>query len=109
MSGTMYQWSRSWSPIDCPNGLGRPSYEIGQPIIGRTLIIDVSVLWPDGSIGGPEAGLRPTPNRRMATISEALAIAVQHHQAGRLQAAEQIYRQILAAQPNQPTRSIFWA
>jgi predicted O-linked N-acetylglucosamine transferase (SPINDLY family) len=32
----------------------------------------------------------------MATISEALAIAIEHHQAGRLQAAEQIYRQILA-------------
>ena len=37
----------------------------------------------------------------MATISEALAIAIQHHEAGRLQAAEQIYRQILALQPNQ--------
>jgi predicted O-linked N-acetylglucosamine transferase (SPINDLY family) len=37
----------------------------------------------------------------MATISEALTIAIQHHQAGRLQAAEQIYRQILQAQPNQ--------
>ena len=36
----------------------------------------------------------------MATISEALAIAIQHHQAGRLQAAEQIYRQILAVEPN---------
>ncbi len=36
----------------------------------------------------------------MATISQALAIAVQHHQAGRLQAAEQIYRQILAAEPS---------
>ena len=36
----------------------------------------------------------------MATIPEALAIALQHHQAGRLQAAEQIYRQILALQPN---------
>jgi predicted O-linked N-acetylglucosamine transferase (SPINDLY family) len=36
----------------------------------------------------------------MATISEALAIAIQHHQAGRLQAAEQIYRQILQAEPN---------
>jgi predicted O-linked N-acetylglucosamine transferase (SPINDLY family) len=35
----------------------------------------------------------------MATISEALAIALQHHQAGRLQAAEQIYRRILAAEP----------
>ena len=37
----------------------------------------------------------------MATISQALAIAIQHHQAGRLQAAEQIYRQILALEPNQ--------
>src|SRR5436190_341231 len=37
----------------------------------------------------------------MATISDAFAIAVQHHQAGQLQAAEQIYRQILAVDPNQ--------
>jgi hypothetical protein len=37
----------------------------------------------------------------MATISGALAIAIRHHQAGRLQAAEQIYRQILQAEPNQ--------
>ena len=37
----------------------------------------------------------------MATISEALTIAVQHHQAGRLEAAEQIYRQIVAVEPNQ--------
>jgi tetratricopeptide (TPR) repeat protein len=36
----------------------------------------------------------------MATISEALAIAIQHHRAGRLQAAEQIYRRILAVEPN---------
>ncbi len=36
----------------------------------------------------------------MATTSGALAIAIQHHQAGRLQAAEQIYRQILQAEPN---------
>jgi len=35
----------------------------------------------------------------MATISEALAIALQHQQAGRLSIAEQIYRQILAADP----------
>jgi Flp pilus assembly protein TadD/ADP-heptose:LPS heptosyltransferase len=38
----------------------------------------------------------------MATISDAFAIAVQHHQAGRLQSAEQIYRQILAVSPNLP-------
>ncbi len=37
----------------------------------------------------------------MATIPEALAIALEHHKAGRLQAAEQIYRQILAADPKQ--------
>lgn len=35
----------------------------------------------------------------MATIPEALSIALQHHQAGRLQAAEQIYRQILTIDP----------
>ena len=37
----------------------------------------------------------------MATISEAMAIALGHHQGGRLQVAEQIYRQILAIAPNQ--------
>ena len=37
----------------------------------------------------------------MATIFEALTIAIQHQQAGRLQAAEQIYRQILAIEPKQ--------
>jgi protein O-GlcNAc transferase len=36
----------------------------------------------------------------MPTISEALAIAVEHHQVGRLPEAETIYRQILAADPN---------
>jgi tetratricopeptide (TPR) repeat protein len=35
----------------------------------------------------------------MATIPEALAIALEHHQAGRLQAAEQIYRRILDVEP----------
>ena len=38
----------------------------------------------------------------MATISEALAIALQHHQAGRLDAAEQIYQRILQVEPDQP-------
>ena len=38
----------------------------------------------------------------MATLSEALTIALQYHQAGRPQAAEQICRQILAAEPNYP-------
>ena len=37
----------------------------------------------------------------MLTIPEALAIAIQHHQAGRLAQAEQIYRQILAVDPSQ--------
>ena len=36
----------------------------------------------------------------MATISESFAVAIQHHQAGRLQVAEHIYRQILQADPN---------
>ena len=37
----------------------------------------------------------------MATLPEALALAIQHHQAGRLAEAEQIYRQILAVAPDQ--------
>jgi protein O-GlcNAc transferase len=36
----------------------------------------------------------------MSTIPEALSIAVLHHRAGRLREAEQIYRQILAADSN---------
>ena len=35
----------------------------------------------------------------MATTSEAIQIALAHHQAGRLAEAEQIYRQVLAADP----------
>ena len=38
--------------------------------------------------------------RHITTISGALAIAVGHHQAGRLQAAEHIYRRILQVEPN---------
>ena len=36
----------------------------------------------------------------MATIVEALTQALQHHQAGNLAQAEQIYRQVLQADPN---------
>ncbi len=36
----------------------------------------------------------------MPTIPEALAVAIEHHRAGRLREAETIYRQILAADPN---------
>jgi predicted O-linked N-acetylglucosamine transferase (SPINDLY family) len=35
----------------------------------------------------------------MATLSEALAIALEHHQSGRLDLAEDIYRRILAVEP----------
>jgi len=37
----------------------------------------------------------------MATIAQALAIALEHHQAGRLPLAEQVYRQILSVEPQQ--------
>ena len=36
----------------------------------------------------------------MTTISGAFATAVQHHRAGRLQTAEEIYRQIVSVEPN---------
>jgi predicted O-linked N-acetylglucosamine transferase (SPINDLY family) len=38
----------------------------------------------------------------MATISEALAVAIQNHQAGRLEPAAETYRRILAAEPDHP-------
>ena len=38
---------------------------------------------------------------KVTTTSEALANAVQYHEAGRLQAAEELYRQILRSEPNQ--------
>lgn len=38
----------------------------------------------------------------MATIAEALDIAIKHHGAGRLSEAEEIYRRILEVDPNQP-------
>ena len=38
----------------------------------------------------------------MATIPEALSLALAHHQAGRLQEAEALYRQILQAQSDHP-------
>lgn len=38
----------------------------------------------------------------MARIPEALTVAVQHHQAGRLTEAERIYREILAGVPDHP-------
>ena len=43
----------------------------------------------------------------LVTIPEAFAIAVQHHQAGRLAEAEAAYRQILAVQP-QHADSLHW-
>src|SRR5262249_9910918 len=45
------------------------------------------------------AGVSRLGELPMATIPEALSIAIRHHQAGQLQAAEQVYRQILAVAP----------
>lgn len=43
----------------------------------------------------------------MTKPPDSLATAIQHHQAGRLQQAEQIYRQILQADPQQPDALYF--
>ena len=45
--------------------------------------------------------LPPPASRHMPTISQILAIALEHQQAGRLQVAAEIYRQILQVQPDQ--------
>jgi predicted O-linked N-acetylglucosamine transferase (SPINDLY family) len=39
-------------------------------------------------------------NRVMMTVAQAFELAYQHHQAGRLAEAEELYRQILSVQPN---------
>ena len=38
----------------------------------------------------------------MATILQALMVAIRHHQAGHRQEAEQLYRQVLEVDPQQP-------
>src|SRR3954453_21206141 len=38
----------------------------------------------------------------MTNVADAVQAALQHHRAGRLQQAEQLYRQILQADPHQP-------
>lgn len=43
--------------------------------------------------------LKPSP---MATIAEALALALDHHLAGRLAEAQELYHRILDAEPDQP-------
>src|SRR5262249_11097122 len=45
--------------------------------------------FPGGSLGFP-------------SIDHALAAAVQHHQSGRVQAAEEIYQRVLAQEPRHP-------
>ena len=44
---------------------------------------------------------KPSPERQMLTIQQAIDVALQHHNAGRLPEAEGIYQQILQADPNQ--------
>ena len=40
----------------------------------------------------------------MATVAEALNIALKHHQSGNLRQAEAIYRQVLAVEPEAASR-----
>ena len=42
------------------------------------------------------------------TVQQAFDLATQHHSAGRLPDAESLYRQILAAQPNNPDALQCW-
>ena len=49
------------------------------------------------SMNGPAKRRQQTPN-----ISNPLDLAVKHHAAGRLSEAENLYQQILRAEPHQP-------
>src|SRR4051812_40352310 len=44
----------------------------------------------------------PAPPLSREQVAHALGAAVEHHRAGRLQEAELLYRQVLAADPRQP-------
>ncbi|CAK0762794.1 protein O-GlcNAc transferase [uncultured Gammaproteobacteria bacterium] len=46
--------------------------------------------------------VNPYKEQTMATVAEAVAIAIEHHQAGRLADAEQLYHRILEVDPHQP-------
>jgi hypothetical protein len=49
---------------------------------------------------------KPKPDSRQSmTIPQALQIALQHHEAGRLAEAEALYRQILFSRPD---RCVWW-
>jgi protein O-GlcNAc transferase len=54
-----------------------------------------------GTIGCPTGGGVPTMVFVTMTTDEALMKAVQYHRAGRLEEAEQIYRQVLQDDPEQ--------
>ncbi len=71
--------------------------------VGHSDIIEPSGLFwsifPSGNSAGQlpkNTVIIPSPTMQ----NQALAIAVQHHQAGRLAEAETIYRQVLVAEPN---------
>ena len=79
----------------------------GLASYGRSLLRAGGHLWTTSQVR-PRATWRTLdlkgPLMKVAqfltTIPDALAIALQHHQAGRLQLAEEIYRQILSVEPN---------
>ena len=49
-----------------------------------------------------EQEAKPPPGQQTLTIQQAIDLGVEHHSAGRLPEAENVYQQILQAEPNQP-------
>ena len=86
----------SWIEAEQPSGPHR-----GLALPPRRGIIEFAAQWHTSAVANSAYRIQHLASHRMATIPEALAIAIQHHQAGRLAEAEQIYRQILAVEPNQ--------
>ena len=83
-----------------PNSIGRASKKSGNVSVARKVAVVRSATRGHPSIS--ERAARPLVEVHfMLTISEALANAVQCVRTGRLQDAEPIYQQILAADPRQ--------
>ena len=67
------------------------------------LAVLIYVLSTGGKSVPDRADIRPAPSDAVKmTLDDAMRLAIQHHQAGRLDKAEELYRQILAAAPNNP-------
>jgi|TARA_Y100000294_G_scaffold176118_1_gene197727 predicted O-linked N-acetylglucosamine transferase (SPINDLY family) len=62
----------------------------------------LELSWKTAKNAMSEQDASPSPEQQTLTVQQAIDLAVQHHNAGRMPEAESVYQQILKADPNQP-------